>query len=180
MDRTRTYGGHRLVTARAYRSRASSSVVLVVLVSIAAAIASHGSRKPAPSIVASDAGLAYTSAGPGLNAEPGPAPAVVSRGFSITGSVSGLYPGATRPLVLSVYNPYSVSITVTSVATTVSGSTNNCATTNLTVSAFSGALVIPPKHGALTAVKATLAHAAPDQCQGALFFLRYLGTGTAS
>jgi hypothetical protein len=96
--------------------------------------------------------------------------------FAITGSVSGLYPGRTLPLVLTVYNPRARTITVTSLSTTVGNASSHCVKSNLDVTTFSGQLPVPPRGTAAVTVKVTMAHSAPNSCQASIFPLHYLGT----
>ena len=160
------------------RVRVISSVLLGATVIVGVSLTVVGANKPTATVVASDAGLAYASVGPGINEDPRPAAVASSNGFTITGSVTGLFPGATVPLVLAVQNPNTYAITVTSMVTAVSATRAGCPSGNLTVTPFSGFLWVAPKHTSRTLVNATMAHAAPDQCQGAVFLLRYSGRGS--
>jgi hypothetical protein len=106
-------------------------------------------------------------------------------------STQGFYPGLTQSFNLSIANPYNFSLTVTGLTITVSPTTTNgsCAGSNLTVTRpFSGVVHINPNTPATTLTgllatpgqlpQLTMAHSAPDACQGATFSLSY--TGTAS
>ena len=104
--------------------------------------------------------------------------AAATGSFSISGKVTGLYPGKTLSLVLSVKNPQTFSITVTSITTAVSNASSTCLAANVTVTAFSGSLVVGAGKTGKVTVKATMAHSAPNACQGAFFPFHY--TGTAS
>jgi len=96
--------------------------------------------------------------------------------FRISGSVSGLYPGAALPLELQVSNPQPFAIVVTSITTTVVSSSHACTSSNLTVTRFAGSLVVPGRGAANVAMTATLRHSAPNACQGVVFRLHYAGT----
>lgn len=96
--------------------------------------------------------------------------------FGISGGVNGLYPGASLPLVLTISNPHEFKVVVTSVTTLVGTPNAGCSSTNLTVTPFSGSLPVPADGTAQLTVMATLSHAAPDACQGAVFPLEYKGT----
>jgi hypothetical protein len=95
--------------------------------------------------------------------------------FRIAGSVGGLYPGLSRPLVLTVSNPQAFTIVVTSITTTVTDASAACLASNLSVSAFSGQLSVPGFGTAQTSVLASMAQNAPDACIGATFPLAYSG-----
>jgi hypothetical protein len=95
--------------------------------------------------------------------------------FTISGSVAGLYPGLSRPLVLTVTNPKTFAIVVTSITTAVQDAGPACTTSSLSVGAFSGQLAVPGSGSATTAVVAGLSLTAPDACSGATFSLVYSG-----
>ena len=96
-------------------------------------------------------------------------------GFGITGSVTGLYPGAQKPLTLHLVNHLNVALTVTFVTTSVTSPAAQCAPTNLTVSTFSGHVTLPSLGSASMSVTVRMAHTAPDGCQGVVFTLAYRG-----
>jgi hypothetical protein len=99
------------------------------------------------------------------------------RAFAISGSVHGLYPGAGRPLALTVSNPLPVPLEVTALTTTVVAGAPGCPATDLTVTGATVPLHVPAHGSTGVTVTATLAHAAPDACQGVSFGLRYAGLG---
>ena len=110
---------------------------------------------------------------------PSPSTAVASGEtgrFGISGSVTGLYPGASMPLVLTVSNHQEFAIVVDSITTSVGSPSPACASANLSVSQFTGNLAVPAEGTSNVTVTVTLSHAAPDACQGAVFPLQYSGT----
>lgn len=96
--------------------------------------------------------------------------------FRISGGVTGLYPGATLPLVLTISNPQPFAIVVTSVTVGVGDASAACPSSNLSVSQFSGTLTVPAQGSTAIALSATLAHSAGNGCQGAVFPLQYAAT----
>ncbi len=98
--------------------------------------------------------------------------------FSIAGSVGSLFPGDTTVLKLKVSNPETVAIDVTSITTTVGDASVGCAAANVTVTAFSGDLVVPAGMVRKATVLVTMVHSAPDACQGAVFPFTYHGLAT--
>jgi len=67
---------------------------------------------------------------PGAANAPGAAiPRTTTPTFSITGKVSGLFPGKTLPLVLTLHNPNKLTITVTTVTTKVENASSTCVAT---------------------------------------------------
>jgi hypothetical protein len=121
---------------------------------------------------------AVSLSGRGTAAEQPPAagaPALSSTSFTISGKAGGLYPGAVLPLRLTVTNKLTVPIVVTSLTTTVGAASTSCGASNLTVTPFSGQLSVPAKGKAKTTVQVSMAHSAPNACQGAVFPLHYSG-----
>lgn len=112
-----------------------------------------------------------TAGGPGAQ-NTGAAPGTP---FTITGKVSGLYPGAVKPLVLTVANHESFAIIVLSLKTTAGAAKTGCGAVNLTVTSFSGQLHVAAGKTAHVTVHAKMAHSAPNACQKAVFPLRYSG-----
>jgi len=104
----------------------------------------------------------------------------VASSFSIAGSVAGLFPGKTLPLVLTVKNPQKFSITVHSLVTTVSNASKGCIAKNVKVTGFSGHLVVAAGKARKVTVHATMAHSAPNACKGAHFPFKYTGLATAA
>jgi hypothetical protein len=104
-------------------------------------------------------------------------PALAAGSFSIAGSVGGLFPGRTLPLVLTVTNPLKVAITVTSISAAVSDASSACSAGNIKVTLFAGQLVVKAGMTAQATVEVTMLHAAPNACQGARFPFRYTGVG---
>jgi hypothetical protein len=96
--------------------------------------------------------------------------------FSISGRVSGLYPGAVLPLTLTVTNSRSFPIDVTSISAAVGAPGGGCAASNLMVTSFSGQLLVPGQGTRHAVLHVTLRHAAPNPCQGVVFPLSYSGT----
>ena len=103
--------------------------------------------------------------------------AASKRSFAISGSMNGLFPGATLPIVLSVFNPNNTQITVTSISTTVGNASSKCHAGYLTVAAFSGSLPVASGQTVSVAVDATMSHSAPNSCEGVVFPLHYSGLG---
>jgi hypothetical protein len=101
------------------------------------------------------------------------------RAFSISGGVSGLYPGADVPLVLTVKDDRSFPITVTSVTTTVRRFAGGCPSSLVSVGTFTGSLRLQPGQAGTVQVTVTMAHRAPRLCEGRSFFFEYHGVADA-
>ena len=138
---------------------------------------------PVP-LVGANAGAAFATAGPAEIEPGGAAPAHTATGasssFTISGSVSGLYPGASLPLVLTITDPKTYAINVSSISTTVTSQKSSCSPVNVAVSSFAGSLAVPARSSVHTTVIAEMLQAAPDACQGVMFKLVYSGSGTAA
>jgi hypothetical protein len=136
-------------------------IVTLVATSAAAAAVTHV-RQPAP------------HGGPELVAS-------VAKRFSITGvPVTGLYPGATRPLTVKVKNIYAFPIKIGTLKTTVKSSNRpGCtgAAANLQVVA-TGARTVPIRaHKTKTVVlHVTMPSTVSNACQGAKFTLSFSAT----
>ncbi len=120
----------------------------------------------------------------GSSAAPKPKPPTTSQSngqanghedFVVSGHVEELRPGGTRPMVLTVRNPNSVAIRVTSLTVTA-GSAPGCPASTLTLPQWTGSLLVPKKNGTATlTVNVHLKPSAPDACQGARWPLTYGG-----
>jgi hypothetical protein len=99
----------------------------------------------------------------------------VSLPFTVTGSVHGLYPGASLHLHLTVHNDEPFAIVVRSISTTVHDASARCRASNLVVQGFTGTLRVPRHGRASVTVPVRLGHTAPNACQGATFRLTYTG-----
>jgi hypothetical protein len=106
---------------------------------------------------------------------PGALRTAASKSFAISGHVTGLYPGAVLPLKVTVSNPWHFGIIVTSISASVGPGRPGCAAANLKVSPFTGELKLGAGQTGYATLEVTLAHAAPDACQGAVFPLSYRG-----
>ena len=168
------------------RLRITTSVLAVA--TIASAVWGLGHVEGPPStLVGINADTAYATAGPAPRGAAGPAGPAAPTGstnssnvFTISGTVSGLFPGATLPLVLTVTDTKNYAITVSSISAVVSSQTTGCAGSNVTISSFTGSLAVAAKHSAHTTVSAQMSHGAPDACQGAKFKILYSGSGAAA
>lgn len=96
--------------------------------------------------------------------------------FTISGDVGGLYPGVTRPLILTVANPKPFEIEVTQLSVAVSGTTEQgCGAEQLEVVQPLAGFRIPGRETRTRTASVTMARTAPDACQGAVFHLSYGG-----
>lgn len=151
--------------------RASGLLVTAALVAFVAIVWQHGQAASGDTYVLSGNGTAGPSSQPVTNA-------AAATGFRISGSVAGLYPGAHLPLALKVTNPQHFAIVVTTISVSAGNAKPGCGAANLKATSFAGKLHVPAGGSAVVTVQVTLAHSAPNACQGAVFPLRY--TGAAS
>jgi hypothetical protein len=128
--------------------------------------------------------IALLLAGVGIAraALPGPAGSAAARGGStgalrITGSVDGLYPGATVPFRVRIENRLPRPVLVRSVRVRVGTAAAGCDRRLLRVPAARPRLRIGPRAARRVRLRATLAAAAGDACQGASFPLRFRARG---
>jgi hypothetical protein len=96
--------------------------------------------------------------------------------FTIAGQVTGLYPGATRPLVLTLTNANNFAIRVSTLTVRVAH-LSGCAGANLEVAPYpAGSVVIPGNGTATTTLGVHMAADPPDACKDRTFDLTYSGT----
>ncbi len=156
-------------------------VMTLGLLVLAGASRSHAFASPTFNLVGYGGVAAGASAASGAGPTTAQAvQATTKKKFPIGGGVTGLYPGRVLPLVLTVTNTKHAAITVTSISTVVSGASSQCGAVNVQVTNFSGDLHVKAKGKATTTVEVSMAHSAPDACQGALFPFQYLGVAKAS
>jgi hypothetical protein len=98
------------------------------------------------------------------------------RDFVVSGQVEDLRPGATRPMVLTVQNPNSVDIRVTSLTVTAAAAAAGCPGSSLNLPQWTGSLVVAKRGTASLTVDVGLEPTAADACQGATWQLTYGGT----
>jgi hypothetical protein len=162
--------------------RLGFSFLLLAVTGAGLAIFTSGSARPgnaATEMVLTGYGSSshYAQSAPGANTAPGTAVRDTARTFTISGSVSGLYPSKTLPLVLTVTNPLTSPITVSSITTTVRNATASCTSSSVAVTKFSGSLVVAAGKTAKATVHVAMAKSAPNACQGKNFPFQYAGTG---
>lgn len=96
------------------------------------------------------------------------------------GHTGDLYPGYVGTLRIRVRNTRSSAIILTRVRTTVGDAAPGCASQNLHVRRFRGALRVPAHGMVRVQVHVQMSERAPDACQGARFPLAYSGRGVAA
>jgi hypothetical protein len=117
-----------------------------------------------------------TLIGSGGSAADRPAEPATPVAFTVSGSVTGLFPGSVGTLTLRLDDLEPFAIVVTTVTTTVAGAPTGCPPADLAVAPFLGGVSVGGHRSATVTVAVTLSHSTPDACQGALFALRYAGT----
>jgi hypothetical protein len=131
-------------------------------------------------VLATAAGVAAHVAAPGPGRQSGRIELIasVTHAVSISSSaVTGLYPGATKPLIVRVKNTYAYPIKVPVLKTTLAAVTTRpgCAGTraNLLVSRSGGAITIKPRKTAAVVMTVVMPASVADACQGATFTLTF-------
>lgn len=95
--------------------------------------------------------------------------------FAISGTVDGLYPGASQPLVLTFTNPNDTAIRVTDLSVTVAAASPDCPGSLLSFSTLAP-LGVPAKGTASGQVDTRMSESASELCQGVRWQLTYSGT----
>ncbi len=97
--------------------------------------------------------------------------------FTISGTTTGLAPGVTRPLNLTISNTQNFDIIVQTVTVTVGSAGAGCPGSNATATGFSGSLTVPKNGTAPLVLSIRMVANAANACQGKTFPLTYGGTG---
>ena len=123
-------------------------------------------------------GQALAAAGDDDRAPSGEGPAAVrelARGFSISGHVEGLYPGAQASLRLRVRNHHRFPIVIRSITVTAADAASGCNAASLQVSGFRGRRVVRARRAKRIRVPISMLADAADECQNARFPLTFRG-----
>lgn len=96
--------------------------------------------------------------------------------FTVTGDVSGLYPGAVKDLILEVTNPNNFAITVTDLNVAVADATNDCLASEIAVEDFTSMDPVPENGSASTTLDVTMSPLADEACKTVTWRLTYSGT----
>ena len=111
------------------------------------------------------------------------APSVgAQNGYTISGQVEGLFPGADATLDARVTNPHPVTIRVISTGVTVLDANPTCPASMLDVGGSGATFDVPPGGTMTVPLAVRMSRSAPDACQGATWPLEFTGTavGTAT
>jgi hypothetical protein len=100
------------------------------------------------------------------------------KGFSLSGHVTGLYPGQRKRLVIVVRNRGSRVLRVREVTTHVRDASAACKARNLRIASFHGSLRVAPHGWRRITVRASMRLDSPSACQGAVFRLAFHGRAT--
>lgn len=133
-------------------------VIGVMLVSVAA-LAQAAERGGSPTVSGSD----------------GRAVAAKRARFGVAGHVTGLYPGATKRLRLTLRNPNRFPITVRSVRTSVRSTAPACPARSIRVRPFKGSRRVGARSKAKVKVLVTMPPTVPQACAGHRYRLTYRG-----
>lgn len=123
---------------------------------------------------ASMIGALVAGGAPAGSSGPYPAP----RDFSVSGSVSGLYPGGKAWLRATVRNPYRRPLRLLSLTAAVGRARRACTGSNLDVRPFRGRLVVPPRRARVVRLLVRMPLTAAPECNGARFPLTFRARGT--
>jgi hypothetical protein len=99
-----------------------------------------------------------------------------SRSFLVSGNVTELGPGVTRPLRLRLTNPNHSDITVEAVQVSVGDSSTGCSGGSLLVANLPGPVFVPRLGEAGVTLGVTMSASASSICDGASFPLTYSGS----
>ena len=96
--------------------------------------------------------------------------------FTMSASVTGLYPGAVEPLPVLVTNPNNFAIAVTINPITISDANDSCTSANIRVAAPSEPVTVPGNGSTTVTLTVRMRNSSPNACKNATFALTYSGT----
>lgn len=100
-----------------------------------------------------------------------------ARPLVLSGTVEGLYPGATLHLPVLAANPNARPVVITSLATTVTSAPTGCPADALQPGGLGEPLSVAANGSALGRIPVTMRTDAPNDCQGATFALAFRALG---
>ena len=96
--------------------------------------------------------------------------------FTIAGNVSGLYPGSSKTLTVTLTNQNNFAIRVLTLTATVADPAGPCTAGVVKVDPLSGTVVVPRNGTATTTLTARMANDPANACKSTTFGLAYKGT----
>lgn len=96
--------------------------------------------------------------------------------YRISGSVSGLYPGAVRPLALTFSNDNNFPIKVDTFSVAISAPSASCTASNIRVDPLPSDVVMPANGTTTQTVLVRMSNNSPNACKNSTFGLTYTGT----
>ena len=96
--------------------------------------------------------------------------------FTMAGSVSGLFPGDTRALVVTLTNTNNFPLLASGLTATVADPAGPCTAAAIQVTGPSGSVTIPKNGTAPATYTVRMSNSAPDACKSTTFALTYKGT----
>lgn len=105
----------------------------------------------------------------------GAPPAGAADTFTVSGEVSGLYPGIDTTLPARVHNPLDVTLRIVSLGAVTTADDPACPEDYLVVADATPDVVVAPGASATVPLGVHLDRVAPDACQGASFSLTFRG-----
>ena len=89
--------------------------------------------------------------------------------FQVSGSVTGLYPGARRSMRVKIRNPFKRAIVVRSDTAQVRRARRGCSGSNVEVRPFRGRVRVPAQGARVVRLLVRMPVTAADECRGARF-----------
>jgi hypothetical protein len=96
--------------------------------------------------------------------------------YTISGTATGLYPGAARPLVLTFTNATTYANSVATFGVSVTPPNPACTAANVRVDALPPNVVVPANGSTTRTVLVRMSNDSPNACKDATFGLTYSGT----
>lgn len=97
--------------------------------------------------------------------------------FTLTAGYQGLYPDARVAVPVTVHNPQSFPIEVSTASATVGDARSDCPSRYVSVTTFAGRVRVPAYGTSIVPMQFHMLASAPDACQGAVFPLTFRASG---
>ncbi len=105
-------------------------------------------------------------------------PSEAATNYKVTGSASGLYPGASVPMVITITSSELTPITVQTLNALVISKTPACKASYFTLGAYKTKVIVKAKSSATVTLPVTMAKTAPRACASTTLTMTFLSTAT--
>ncbi len=105
-------------------------------------------------------------------------PSNAATGYTLSGAASGLYPGASVPMVITISSTDTRPIKVTSIGAVFKSPAIGCEAAKFQLAALKAPVVVPAKGSAKVTLNVSLAKTAASACAGRAVSVTFVSAGT--